>query len=136
MVVTKFAPSARLRKYIKCFYYIENANDLLISDTYFADGCVEAVFSIGWDFYKDDIKEDWAKVIGQIIKPRRLKIVGKGQSFGIWFYPHTFTFFSDIEMFQLNDGVLSWDAIFPASIAEFVGNCIYEKQLDRLVKIK
>ena len=34
----------------------------------------------------------------------------------------------------MNDGVLSWDAIFPASIAEFVGNCIYEKQLDRLVK--
>jgi len=134
MVVTKFAPSSRLVKYIKCYYYLENDQDRLMNDTYFADGCVEAVFSLGWDFYKDAVKEDWAKIIGQIIKPRTLKIVGKGQSFGIWFYPHTFTYFSDIKMFELNDRVLSWDLIFPRSVAEFVGNCIYEKQFDRLVK--
>ena len=134
MVVTKFAPSVGLRKYIKCYYYLENNNDQWITDTYFADGCLEAVFSVGWDFYKDGIKEDWAKIIGQIIKPRSLKIAGKGQSFGIWFYPHTFSFFSDIELFQLNDRVLSWDLLFPNSMAEFVGNCLYEKQFDRLVK--
>lgn len=134
MVVTKFAPSARLRKYIKCYYYVENDDDLSMSDTYFADGCVEAVFSIGWDFYKDGVKEDWAKIIGQIIKPRSLKIVGNGQSFGIWFYPHTFSFFSNIKLFELNDRVLSWDLLFPASIAELVANCLYEKQFARLVK--
>ena len=57
MVVTKFAPSVGLRKYIKCYYYLENNNDQWITDTYFADGCLEAVFSVGWDFYKDGIKE-------------------------------------------------------------------------------
>lgn len=134
MVITKFTPSAPLTKFIKCYYYLENTDDLFMRDTFFADGCIEAVFSLGWDFYKDGSKEDWAKIIGQIIKPRSLKIVGKGQSFGIWFYPHTFSFFSSIQMFELNDRVLSWDVLFPNSFAEFVGDCIYERQFDQLIK--
>lgn len=134
MVITKFTPSTPLTKFIKCYYYLENTDDLFMRDTFFADGCIEAVFSLGWNFYKDGAKEDWAKIIGQIIKPRNLKIVGKGQSFGIWFYPHTFSFFSSIQMFELNDRVLSWDVLFPKSFAEFVGNCMYERRFDKLIK--
>jgi AraC-like DNA-binding protein len=134
MQVKKFTPSAGLAKFIKCYYYIENTEDRIISDTFFADGCIEAVFSLGWDFYKDGAREDWAKIIGQIIKPRHLSIAGKGRSFGIWFHTHTFSYFSNLPMFEINDCVLSWNALFPNSIAEFVGNCMYERKFDILVK--
>lgn len=134
MVIRKFIPSPRLTKFIKCYYYLENSDESLITDTFFADGCIEAVFSLGWDFYKGGSRENWAKIIGQIIKPRHLEIIGKGQSFGIWFYPHTFSYFSNIQVFELNDRVVSWDLLFPNSSAEFVGNCIYEKQFDKLIK--
>lgn len=134
MIISRYAPSARLARFIKCYYYLENNDADAIKDTFFADGCIEAVFSVGWDFYKDRAKEDWAKIIGQIIEPRNLEIVGKGKSFGIWFYPHTFSFFSPVQMFELNDRVVSWDLLFPNSFAEFVGNCLCDGSIDDLIK--
>ena len=133
MILKTFTPHVGLRKFIKCYYYLENNDNTVITDTFFADGCVEAVISVGWDFYKDGAREDWAKIIGQIIKPRQLNIVGRGQSFGIWFYPHTFSRFANIRMFELNDHTWPWDAFFPKSFAEFVGNCMCERQFDELV---
>lgn len=134
MILQMYAPTAQLSKFVKCYYYLENHDDNVINDTFFADGCIEAVFSLGWNFYQADNKEHWAKIIGQIIKPRELKIAGSGQSFGIWFYPHTFPRFSKIEMCELNDRVISWDVLFPGSFAEFVGNCLYERQLEKLIE--
>jgi AraC-like DNA-binding protein len=134
MNIIRFNPAPQLAKFVKCYYYIENPKDRMINDVYFADGCVEAVFSLGWDFYKEGKKEDWAKVIGQIIKPRQLSIQGKGQSFGIWFHPHTFSIFSGVPMVELNDCVVPWEDLFPKSFAEFVGSCIYDAQLDKLVQ--
>lgn len=134
MLISRYTPSVKLARFIKCYYFLENTYADAIRDSFFADGCIEAVFSVGWDFYKEQAKEDWAKVIGQIIKPRNLEIVGKGRSFGIWFYPHTFSFFSPIPMFELNDCVVSWDQLFPNSFAEFAGNCLSDGKIDELIK--
>lgn len=134
MIVSRYKPSPALARSIKCYYYLENRDTDQIRDTFFADGCIEAVFSVGWDFHKDGARENWAKVIGQIIKPRELEIVGKGKSFGIWFYPHTFSFFSKIQMSELNDQVISWDLLFPNSFAEFVGNCLHDGNVAELVR--
>lgn len=134
MIIQRIQPSPRLSKLVKCYYYLENTNTPELTDTYFADGCVEAVFSIGWDFFKDGQRENWAKVIGQILTPRNLRITGTGRSFGIWFYPHTFPTFSPVEMTQLNDRALPWDELFPASFAEVVGNCLCDNSLDILIR--
>lgn len=133
MIITRYKPCAALEKYVKWYYYIENRDDLSITDSYFADGCVEAVFSTGWNFYKDNVEESWAKVIGQIIKPRTLRIVGKGKSFGIWFHPHTFSRFSHLKMSELTDRVIDWDFLFPKWFADFIGNCLNDNQLDKLI---
>ena len=133
MILQKYSPCTQLGKFIKCYYYLENNDNKIINDTFFADGCIEAVFSLGWNFYQADNKENWAKIIGQIIKPRELKIVGSGQSFGIWFYPHTFPRFSKVQMSELNDRVVPWDVLFPKSFADFVGNCLYERQFEKLI---
>ena len=132
MVVKTFKPTPRLAKYIKCYYYLENTDVISVHDTFFADGCIEAVFSVGWDFYKDGTKEDWAKVIGQIIKPRTLKVVGKGQSFGIWFYPHSFSSFLRVPVHELTDRVIPWEDLFPASFARIVGDLLADNHLDEL----
>lgn len=134
MIISRYTPSQKLSRFIKCYYYLENRDNGLIRDTFFADGCIEAVFSIGWDFHKEGSPEAWAKVIGQIIKPRELEIIGKGKSFGIWFYPHAFPFFSKIQMFELTDRVVSWDVLFPNSFAEFVGNCLHDGNINELVQ--
>lgn len=133
MVIQRLIPAPGLQKLIKCYYYLEEDDDRTRYDTYFADGCVEAVFSTGWEFYKDSHKEDWAKIIGQILKPRSLEIKGKGKSFGVWFYPHAFSYFSDLNLADLNDRVVQWDNLFPRSISEFVGNCLHDNQHHRLV---
>ncbi len=133
MKIQQLTPSAALRKFVKCYYYIDNPYEYLMEDTFFADGCVEAIFSVGWDFYKDGVREDRAKVIGQILKPRKLKITGKGRSFGIWFYPHTFSRFSRIPMSELNDRVIPWDTLFPESFADIAGNCMVDDDVDQLV---
>lgn len=134
MIITRYKPCVALEKYIKWYYHIDNRDDLSITDSYFADGCVEAVFSTGWNFYKDGVEESWAKVIGQIIKPRTLRIVGKGKSFGIWFHPHTFSCFNHLKMSELTDRVADWELLFPKWFADFVGNCLNDHQLDKLIE--
>lgn len=131
--VRTYQPHPSLSSYIKCYYHLENSDDSSIIDLYFADGCIEAVFSIGWDFYKENVREDWAKVIGQIVNPRKLNIIGTGQSFGIWFYPHTFSCFSNVKMFELNDRTVPCDLLFSKALGEFVGNCLAERKFDRLI---
>lgn len=134
MVIRRLTPAHRLQKLIKCYYYLERDDDRTLYDTYFADGCVEVCFSTGWDFYKDGNKEDRAKIIGQIIKPRALEIRGKGKSFGIWFYPHAFSYFLRMNLDELNDRVVAWDQLFPRSVSEFVDNCLHDGQLGRLAQ--
>lgn len=133
MVVMRFKPHQALAKFVKCYYYLENDTSAIVRDTYFADGCVEAVFSTGWEFYRDGNKEDWAKVIGQIIQPRTLTIAGSGLSFGIWFYPHTFSCFTKISVNELNDRVISWDLLFSKSFAEFVGDSLSKRRFKELI---
>lgn len=134
MVIQRFTPAPGIEKLIKCYYYLEKADDQTLYDTYFADGCVEAVFSTGWEFYKDGNKEDWAKIIGQIVRPRALEIKGKGKSFGIWFYPHAFSYFSGVNLSELNDHVVPWEVLFPRAVSEFVGNCLQDDHILRLVE--
>lgn len=126
-------PSPQLAKAVKCYYYIENPHNILIEDTFFADGCIEAVFSLDWEFYKEGRREDQAKVIGQIIEPRALTIQGKGRSFGVWFYPHTFSYFIKVPMYEMNDRIVSWDDLFSRDLSEFVGNCLSDGSHERLI---
>ena len=37
-------------------------------------------------------------------------------------------------MFELNDRICPWDALFPKAFADFVGDCMCEKEFDKLVK--
>ena len=129
-----YTPSLELQSFIKCYYLSEGHYKKYIEDVFFPDGCVEVVFHAGLDFYRDEEKESCAKVIGQITRPLTMKVIGKGKSFGIWLLPHTFPRFSGISMNELNDKVISLDLIFSQRFIDFVKNCLFENDIERLLE--
>ncbi|HTE00066.1 MAG TPA: helix-turn-helix domain-containing protein [Mucilaginibacter sp.] len=129
-----FAPSLQLRSFIKCYYVCESHYTEYVKDVFFPDGSVEVVFHAGTDFYRDDEKECWAKVIGQITQPLTMKAIGEGKSFGIWFLPHTFSLFSGISMNELNDKTIPLDTIFSQAFIDLVKNCLLENDVNGLVE--
>src|SRR5688572_24672489 len=129
-----FAPSLPLQSYIKCYYLSESDYSNSVKDVFYADGCVEVVFHIGLDFYRDEEKECWAKVIGQITRPLTMRAKGRGRSFGIWFWPHTFSLFSDFSVSELNDKAIALGTIFSQSFIDLVKNSMYENDIGSLVR--
>jgi len=105
-----------------------------VKDVFYADGCVEVVFHIGLDFYRGEEKECWAKVIGQITQPLTMKAKGRGRSFGIWFWPHTFSLFSGFSVNELNDKAIALGNIFSQRFIDFVKNSMYENDIESLVR--
>jgi AraC-like DNA-binding protein len=134
MILKKIKPAAQLQPYIDCYYLLEGEFTKPTNDVFFPDGCVEIVFHAGWDFYRNDSKEHWAKVIGQITKPLKIKVEGKGRSFGIWFYPHTFSLFSNVPLAELNDKAVQLENIFKADFIYFVGECLQENQTEKMIE--
>ena len=116
------APAPQLQPYIKCYYVSESNYQRFVTDVFFADGCVEAVFHAGLDFYRGEVKECSAKVIGQIIQPLTMRALGRGKTFGIWFYPHTFSLFCGIPLHEINDRILSLDNLFNTDFIDTVFN--------------
>jgi AraC-like DNA-binding protein len=134
MILRKIKPSAQLQPYIDCYYLLEGDFAEPINDVFFPDGCVEVVFNVGWSFYRNDEKEHWAKVIGQITQPLKIKVEGKGKSFGIWFYPHTFSLFSKISLMELNDKIVHLEAIFGADFIHSIGECLQNNDIAQLIE--
>jgi AraC-like DNA-binding protein len=134
MILKKIKPSAQLQPYIDCYYLLEGDFAEPIYDVFFPDGCVEVVFNVGWDFYRNDEKEHWAKVIGQITQPLKIKVVGNGKSFGIWFYPHTFSLFSKIPLIDLNDKIVHLEAVFSADFIHSVGDLLENNDIAQLIE--
>lgn len=133
MTLKKYTPSLQLQPYIKCYYLMESDYPEDIKDVFFADGCVEVVFHLGLEFYRGEEKECWAKIIGQITQPLTMKAKGKGKSFGIWFLPHAFSMFSGIPIYEFNDKAVPLDTIFSNAFIDFVGNCLFENDLEGLL---
>jgi len=133
MQLKTYIPSLQLQSFIKCYYLSESYYEEYVKHVFFPDGCVEVVFHAGLDFYRDEQKECRAKVIGQITRPLTMKAIGKGKSFGIWFFPHTFSLFSGISMNELNDKVISLDTVFGKGFIDFVENCLFEDDIKNLV---
>lgn len=122
MKIQSFTPTSLLRPYIHQYYLAEGDFGPSTRDVFFADGCLEMVFNIGLDFYKDEQKETWAKLIGQITQPLKVRATGKGKSFGIWFTPHGFSKFSNIPVNEFTNNTIPLELVFPQSFIDTVGD--------------
>lgn len=134
MTIEKFIPSPQLQPYIHQYYLVEGDFGQKTHDVFFADGCLEIVFNMDLEFYRDNEKESWAKVIGQITQPLSVEAIGKGKSFGIWFAPHGFSMFSNVPVKELTDKSIPLDTIFDRDFIDFVGNCLHGNDINNLVE--
>ena len=133
MILQNFAPSLKLRSCIKKYYLVEGDFGEKTYDVFFADGCLEIVFNLDVAFYRDDVEEHWAKVIGQIVEPLHVKAKGQGKSFGIWFYPHGFAMISRIPAEELTGKAIALDAVLDKDFIDFVGTRLVKNDMNGLI---
>lgn len=94
---------------------------------------MEVVFHAGLDFYRDNKKEAWAKIIGQITTPLTMKALGKGRTLGVWFLPHAFSIFCNLPLHDLNDRTVSLENVFSQWFIQFVGDNLAEGKTEILI---
>ncbi|MBA4745676.1 MAG: AraC family transcriptional regulator [Muricauda sp.] len=139
MAFIEYAPSKALRNYVQCYWYLDDAYQEPIVDDFYPNGCVKVVFSIELDVNRIGTdgtlnKEPWTEIIGQMTKPYRLKVGGMGKTFCIRFYAHGFSRFSNIPLNELNDLTLSSDYLFAKDFGQFVGDCLIDGKIQRLIE--
>ncbi len=133
MKIQRFTPTIILQPYIHQYYLAEGDFGASTRDVFFADGCIEMVFNIGLDFYKDDQKENWAKLIGQITQPLNVRATGKGKSFGIWFTPHGFSRFSNIPANEFTNKTIPLELVFDQNFIDSVGDYLTNNNIHGLL---
>jgi AraC-like DNA-binding protein len=133
LTIQNFIPSPRLQPYIQQYYLAEGDFAQKTQDVFFADGCLEVVFNLDLDFYRDNQKEPWAKLIGQITRPLHVAAKGTGKSFGIWFSPQGFSFFSQIPVREFNDQAIALEAIFDRAFIDIVGSKLAVHDIEGLI---
>ncbi len=116
-----FTPAPALRPYVRSYYLLEGDFGGGTDDVFFADGCPELVFNVGVDFYRDGVREAWAKVIGQITHPLHVTATGRGSSFGIWFRPQGLAAFTGLAADELTDTAVAAEQLFGPELQQLVG---------------
>ncbi|OEJ99887.1 helix-turn-helix domain-containing protein [Roseivirga misakiensis] len=133
MILQQYKPSPRLQPYIQEYYLLEGNLGGRINDVFFADGCLEIVFNLELDFYRDGEKENWSKVIGQIKEPLHIQAEGKGKSFGIWFTPQGFSKLTGQPAYELTDNAISLDNLFDSSFIESIGDLLLTDDIQSVI---
>ena len=128
----EYIPSEALSKYVKCFYVIDSASDLLKEDRAFATGCVEIMFNLEGVHWQTKINDQFistpgVELWGQIIKPLDFRAPGKHRMIGIRFYPHAASAFLNEDISLFNDGVTDLSAVMGPSVQE-----LHKRLLDAL----
>src|SRR5215213_3834172 len=108
MQYREIIPGHLLKQYVKCYYMYESDSDLAFEDTVFPSGCMEIIFNLGagnWQTGDDFVTTPPVEFWGQIVKPLRVRSIGKNIMLGIRFYPHAATCFINEEIDQFNNQV-------------------------------
>lgn len=110
MQYKEYKPSTRLETYVRCYYTIDSADNVIVEDKAFATGCIEIMFTLHGSPWLTDggngfVKTSPIELWGQILKPLSFKTSGGSNIFGIRFRPATAAFLLKEEIHRLNDGV-------------------------------
>lgn len=114
-------PVSALARFINCFWLYEGDEKTDIIDYTFPDGSPEIIFHTETNVYRSNSEKNYFlnpenEVIGQLSMPYQIKIKGKNRFFGIRFFPHTFSVFTEVPLYELTDKVISADHIFGKEI--------------------
>lgn len=136
MKYQEFLPGARLRPYIKCYYYFESETSATMADIVFPSGNMEVIFNLGegaWKsaangvFFKTPQIELW----GQITRPLAVQSLGNNKMLGIRFYTHAAACFFKEEIWVFNDQVSDARDLMGNSIAVLHAQLLEEPLLEK-----
>jgi AraC-like DNA-binding protein len=116
MEFRKFAPSDRLRPYIRHYYLFAADAHTAFEDIVFPSGDMEMIFNLGEGIWEASVKNEFlktppAELWGQITRPMPIRSIGKHTMLGIKFFPHSAAYFIDGDIAQFNDQVSDLAAV-------------------------
>jgi len=140
MTFKEIAPGARLRPYIKCFYFYESGSGSNYNDIVFPSGTMEVIFNLGegrWKTKKDNTYyttppiELW----GQITRPLAIQSVGRNTMFGFRFYPHSAAYFFNENVAEFNNEVVDATTVFGESLQQLHHKLLETPDLDKRIML-
>lgn len=140
MPFCEFIPAPVLRPYIQCYWHLDDEYRQPIQDRFYPNGCVKLVFSLDLDVERMDEqgtlgKEPWTEVIGPMTKPYQISAKGRGQTFCIRFFPHGFSRFFRLPLYELNDITLDAAYVLGNDFVGIVGECLQKGTIHSLIEV-
>lgn len=110
-------PARGLRPFVNCFWMISAPQPLALSDRTLPDGCQEIVFNIDTRVLRRDDGNDFhanpdVELVGQMSRPYELRTRGCQHYYGIKFFPHSFSVFTDEPIWELRDQSIDLQLLF------------------------
>ncbi|WP_250463600.1 helix-turn-helix transcriptional regulator [Microbulbifer litoralis] len=118
-------PARGLRPFVNCFWMISAPQPLALSDRTLPDGCQEIVFNIDTRVLRRDGENDFhanpdVELVGQMSRPYELRTRGCQHYYGIKFFPHSFSVFTDEPIWDLRDQSIDLRLLFGDALAPLV----------------
>lgn len=130
-------PSPALQPYINCFWAISSPRPVTIHDLTLPDGCQEISFNINSTVLRsngDDYSANpRAELIGQMTSPYRIIASGSNTYFGVKFYPHTFSAFTDESNDNLRDQSIDLGELLARDFSAVIDSVFEEPDFERFV---
>lgn len=132
-------PSAPLKPFINCFWMIHADRPGSFRDRTYPDGCQELVFSIDSTVERsDDGGKHYSvnppvELIGQMTRPYDIVTHGRQMYFGVKFFPHSFSAFTDLAVHELRDQSISPREVLRSDIVESVTQVFTQPSFERFV---
>lgn len=116
MEFRKFAPSDRLRPYIRYYYLFAADSHTAFQDIVLPSGDMEMIFNLGGGIWEASVNNGFlrtppAELWGQITRPLPIRSTGKHTMLGIKFFPHSAAYFIDGDIARFNDQVSDLAAV-------------------------
>ena len=113
MKYKEIRPGNRLKQYVKCYYIYESETNVAFDDTVVPSGCIEIIFNLGtgkWQTAAGDgyVTTPAIELWGQIIRPLRIRSIGKNIMLGIRFFPHAAACFLNDKIDLFNNQVFDF----------------------------
>lgn len=107
MIYREVLPDKTLATSINCFWMIQASEAEALRDRTFPDGCQEIIFNVDTDVLRNDghgyFSNPAVELVGQMTRPYDIVTRGRQTFFGIKFYPHSFSLFTDYSIHELRD---------------------------------
>lgn len=139
MIYREILSDKMLRSCINCFWMIHAPESGTLHDRTLPDGCQEIIFNVDTDVLRDDGKGYFAnppvELVGQMTRPYDIITQGKQTFFGIKFYPHSFSLFTQQSIHDLRDQSIDARELLPGEFSWAVDQVLTRPEFPYFVRV-